>query len=91
MSAELTRQARKAIQVLQLILQTEEIPVSEVARLLKKKPAWVHENLPVIFHSRKSHSVRLKDLEEYQSKRTVWPRVEFPSNSNSAVYPGRRH
>jgi hypothetical protein len=73
MSAELSQAARDAIRVLQLVIDTEEMPVPAVAKLLKKTPAWVHENLPVIFHSRKSHSVRVKDIEEYQTKRTVWP------------------
>ena len=29
----------------------------------KQNPAMVRENLPVIYHSRKSHSVLLKDLQ----------------------------
>jgi hypothetical protein len=73
MSAALSQQARKAVGILERLIQTEEISVPLAARHLKKTPQWVRENLPVIYHSRKSHSVRLSDVEAYQARRTVWP------------------
>jgi hypothetical protein len=76
MSAALDQEARKAIRVLERVLAIEEIPVPSAAKLLKKTPQWVRENLPVIYHSRKSHSVRLADIEAYQARRTVWPGAE---------------
>jgi hypothetical protein len=69
----ISNQARDAIRVLQLVIDTEEISVPDAAKHLNKTPQWVRENLPVIYHSRKSHSVRLKDLADYQAKRIVWP------------------
>jgi hypothetical protein len=75
MSAALIQQAREAIRVLERVILTEEIPVPSAAKLLKKTPQWVRDNLPVIYHSRKSHSVRLADVEAYQARRTVWPKL----------------
>ena len=74
--SQLEPEARKAIQVLERVLAIQEIPVPSAAKLLKKTPQWIRENLPVIYHSRKSHSVRLEDIEAYQARRTVWPNGE---------------
>jgi hypothetical protein len=76
MSAAFYQEARKAIRVLERVLAIQEIPVPQVAKLLKKTPQWVRANLPVIYHSRKSHSVRLSDIEAYQARRIVWPKRE---------------
>ena len=73
MSAALSQQAREAIRVLERVIRTEEISVPLAARHLKKTPQWVRDNLPVIIHSRKSHSVRLVDIEAYQARRTLRP------------------
>jgi len=74
----LSHEARKAIAALELIIRTEEISVPDAARHLKKSPEWVRQHLPIIVHSRKSHSVRTMDIEAYQLRRTVWPAKEFP-------------
>jgi hypothetical protein len=66
--------ARKAIPVLERLVRAEEISVPDAAKLLKKDSEWVRANLPVIIHSRKSHHVRLADVEAYQNRRTVWPK-----------------
>jgi hypothetical protein len=88
-SSVLSQEARKAIAALETIIRLEEIPVADAARHLKKTPAWIKENFPVIYHSQKSQSVRVIDLEAHHLKRIVWPDgKEFPL---SAPYPGRRH
>jgi hypothetical protein len=84
MSAVLSQLEREFTDMVTRIRRLEEIPVPSAAKLLKKTPQWVRDNLPVIYHSRKSHSVRLLDIEAYQLKRTVWPKGEFPKY-------GRRH
>ena len=61
----------QAIEFLARLRDVEEIPVSEAARRLKKTPFWVHQNFKVIRHSKKSHHVKLSDIEAYQKKRTV--------------------
>jgi hypothetical protein len=88
MSAVLSQLEREFTEMVTRIRRLEEIPVPSAAKLLKKTPQWVRDNLPVIYHSRKSHSVRLLDIEAYQLKRTVWPAREFPTKP--ARY-GRRH
>jgi hypothetical protein len=77
MSAALTQLEREFTEMVKRIRCLEEIPVPSAAKLLKKTPQWVRENFPVIYHNRKSHSVRLVDIEAYQLKRTVWPPVGF--------------
>lgn len=67
--------------MVQRIRRMEEISVPDAAKLLKKTPQWVRDNLPVIIHSRKSHSVRLVDIEAFQLRRTVWPKGEFPQRA----------
>ena len=74
MSATLSHEARKAVGILERLIQTEEISVPLAARHLDKTPQWVRDNLPVIIHSRKSHSVRLVDIEAYQIRRTLRPK-----------------
>jgi hypothetical protein len=73
MNAALTQESRKAIAALERLIRLEEISVADAARHLKKTPAWIKENFPVIYHSRKSQSVRLADIEAHQTKRTVCP------------------
>jgi hypothetical protein len=73
MSAVLTQLEREAARILERLRRLEEIPVPSAAKMLRKTPQWVRDNLPVIVHSRKSHSVRAIDVEEYQLRRTVWP------------------
>ena len=62
-----------ALSILARLSIVEEISVPQAARLLKKTSRWVHENFPVIIHSPKSHHVRLRDIEDYQRKRTLFP------------------
>jgi hypothetical protein len=78
MNAALSQLERESADILARLRRLEEIPVPSAAKLLKKSPQWVRENLPVIVHSRKSHSVRAADIEAYQLRRTVWPGKEFP-------------
>jgi hypothetical protein len=53
----------------------EEVTVPGAAQLLKKTPLWVRANLPVIIHGKHSHHVRLADIEAYQSRRTLQPKL----------------
>src|SRR4029077_10932086 len=73
MSAVLSQLEREFTDMVARIRKLEVIPVPSAAKLLKKTPYWVTQNLPVIIESRKSHSVRLVDIEEFQARRTVWP------------------
>ncbi len=73
MSAVLTQLEREAARILERLRRLEEIPVPSAAKLLHKKPEWVRQHLPIIVHSRKSHSVRAADVEAYQLRRTIWP------------------
>jgi hypothetical protein len=88
MSAALSQEARKAIIALERLIRLEEISVPDAARHLKKTPEWIKQHFPVIYHSQKSQSVRMADIEAHQLKRTVWPATEFPAKP--AKY-GRRH
>jgi len=74
MSAALSQLEREVTQMVARIRRLEVIPVPSAAKMLKKTPQWVRENLPVIIESRKSHSVRLVDIEAFQERRTVWPK-----------------
>jgi hypothetical protein len=74
MSAALTHLEREFTDMVKRIRRLEEIPVPDAAKMLKKTPQWVRTNLPVIIHTKKSHSVRLVDVEAYQERRTVWPK-----------------
>ena len=74
MSAALSQLEREVTQMVARIRRLEVIPVPSAAKMLKKTPQWVRDNLPVIIESRKSHSVRLVDIEAYQARRTVWPK-----------------
>ncbi len=74
MNGAFTQLERDATRVCELIRRLEEIPVPSAAKLLKKSPKWVRENLPVIHHGPKSHHVRAVDIEAYQVRRTVRPR-----------------
>jgi hypothetical protein len=70
----LTEVARQLIPKLERLIRIDEISVPDAARLLRKKPEWIRQNFPVIYHSPKSHYVRLADIEAYQARRTVWPK-----------------
>ena len=76
MSAALSQLEREATRILERIRRLEEIPVPSAAKLLKKSPKWVRENLPLIVHGPKSHHVRAVDIEAYQARRTLRPMVE---------------
>jgi hypothetical protein len=71
MSAVLTQLEREAARILERLLRLEEIPVPSAAKLLRKSPKWVRENLPLIIHGPKSHHVRAVDIEAYQLRRTL--------------------
>ena len=73
MAANLAELARQAIPRLERLIRTDEISVPDAARLLRKKPEWVRQNFPVIYHSPKSHYVRVADIDAYQARRTIWP------------------
>jgi hypothetical protein len=73
MSAALSHLEREFTNMVQRIRKLEVIPVPSAAKMLRKTPQWVRENLPVIIESRKSHSVRLVDIEEFQKRRTLRP------------------
>jgi hypothetical protein len=75
MNAQLSQLEREFTDMVARIRKLEVIPVPSAAKILKKTPAWVRQNLPVIIESRKSHSVRLVDIEAFQARRTVWPSV----------------
>jgi hypothetical protein len=79
MSAALSQLEREAAQILARLRRLEEIPVQSAAKLLRKSPKWVRENLPLIIHGPKSQHVRAADIEAYQERRTVWPK--FPSKA----------
>jgi hypothetical protein len=74
MSAALSQLEREVARILERLRRLEEIPVPSVAKLLKKSPLWVRENLPVIIHGPKSHHVRAIDVEAYQTRRTLMPK-----------------
>lgn len=69
----LTQLEREFTDMVKRIRAMEEMSVPSAAKMLRKTPTWVRANLPVIYHSRKSHSVRLVDIEAYQERRTVRP------------------
>lgn len=64
---------RECEKVLAQLSRIREVPVPAAAELLNKPKEWVRANLPVIRHSRKSHAVRLCDIEAYQERRTIRP------------------
>jgi hypothetical protein len=71
MSAALSQLEREAARILERLRRLEEIPVPSAAKLLRKSPKWVRENLPLIIHGPKSHHVRAVDIEAYQLRRTL--------------------
>lgn len=64
---------RECDKILAQLNRIRELPVPVAAELLRKPKQWVRNNLPIIKHSRKSHAVRLCDIEAYQERRTVKP------------------
>jgi hypothetical protein len=73
MNAALSQLEREANRILERLRRLEEIPVPSAAKLLKKSPKWVRENLPLIVHGPKSHHVRAVDIEAYQARRMLRP------------------
>ena len=73
MNGALSQLEREAARILGQLRRLETLPVPSVAKLLRKSPRWVRENLPVIVEGPRSHRVRLLDIEEFQQRRTVWP------------------
>jgi hypothetical protein len=71
--SHLSQLEREFADMIARIRRLEEISVPDAAKLLKKTPQWVRENLPIIVHTRKSHGVRLVDIETYQRELTVLP------------------
>jgi hypothetical protein len=74
LQATLTQFEREIARFLQRVRSLEEISVPDAAKKLKKSPSWVRANFPVIYYGPKSHRIRLVDIEEYRSQRTVWPK-----------------
>jgi hypothetical protein len=62
---------RECEKVLEQLYRIRVLSVPAAAELLDKPREWVRSNFPIIKHSRKSHSVRLCDIEEYQDRRTL--------------------
>jgi hypothetical protein len=73
MSAAAMPYERKIARILKLVESLEEIPVPDLAKKLKKTPEWVRKTFPIIHHGPRSQRVRLVDVEEYRSRRTVFP------------------
>jgi hypothetical protein len=84
MSAALNQYERKIARILKLVESLEEIPVPDLAKKLGKTPEWVRKTFPIIHHGPRSQRVRLVDIEEYRSRRTV-----FPKNGRSSRDDGR--
>jgi hypothetical protein len=83
-SSQVSQLEREAARICELIRRLEEIPVLSAAKLLKKSPKWVRANLPIVIHGPKSHHVRLVDVDAYQTRRTVRPKVNDSKPYNNA-------
>ena len=70
---QMEREGARLQELIALRKRLEEISVPAAARLLKKDVEWVRETFPLIVHGPKSHHIRLRDIEEYQNKRTLRP------------------
>jgi hypothetical protein len=86
MSAVLNQYERKIARILKLVESLEEIPVPDLAKKLGKTPEWVRATFPIIHHGPRSQRVRLVDVEEYRSRRTV-----FPNRRSAGAENGRSH
>jgi hypothetical protein len=73
MSADLSQLERELVRILSDHRLISEISVRDAARKLKKSPAWVRSNLPVIIHGPKSHHIRVADVLAYQERRMLRP------------------
>ena len=67
----LSQLEREISRMTERIRGLEELSVLDVAKLLKKSPKWVRENLPLIVHGPRSQHVRVVDIEAYQARRTL--------------------
>jgi hypothetical protein len=63
----------------------QELTVPDAARLLKKTPRWVRANLPVVVYSKRSHHVRLADIETFQARRILEPSRDRQCKQQSLV------
>jgi hypothetical protein len=74
LSATLSQLERDIARISKLVRGLEEISVPDAAKKLKKTPEWVRATFPIIHHGPRSQRVRLVDIEEYRSRRTVFPK-----------------
>ena len=64
---------RECEKVLEQLNRLRVVSVPAAAELLNKSGEWVRANLPVIKLTKRSHAVRLCDIEAYQERRAVKP------------------